>query len=145
MKSFTLLPLQRNLNHENGAREARVCSELVSEEEWRKKNQSWLLHMESFFQQQTVTSVTATFYSPVVCLPHKFLPCCHLYLCLSSSLRCSSGSPRIRERGCLHDFAGVQQERKAGFLCIYQPTVWPYWVNAVSVRLCFYSHDGMKA
>lgn len=80
-----------------------------------KKNQSWLLHMESFFQQQTVTSVTATFYSAVVCLPHKFLPCCHLYLCLSSSfssLRCSSGSPHIRRGGVYMTLLGFSRREK---------------------------------
>lgn len=98
--------------------EARVCSFSLlplSEEEWRKKNQSWLLHMESFFQQQTVTSVTTTFYSAVVCLPHKFLPCCHLYLCLSSSfssLHCSSGLPHIRRGGVYMTLLGFSRREK---------------------------------
>lgn len=105
MKSLTLLPLQRNLNHTKPEFVLFLCYLC----------QSWLLHMESFFQQQTVTSVTTTFYSDVVCLPHKFLPCCHLYLCLSSSfssLRCSSGLPHIRRGGVYMTLLGFSRREK---------------------------------
>lgn len=86
IKSLTLLPLERNLNHENGAHEARVCSFSLlplSEEEWRKKIRADF-YTWRVFSSSKLSPLSPLLFTRLLFVSH--INSCHVAICIYVSL-----------------------------------------------------------